>query len=231
MTRAVIFDIDGTLVDSVDLHAEAWQRAFQDFGKTTDFKTVRDQIGKGSDKLLPVFLSEAEVQEMGKQIQQHREEIFHRDYMDKIKPFPSVPELLRKIQDSGKKVALASSAKGPDLAHYKELLQIEDLLNAETSSDDASSSKPDPDIFQAALKQLGKIACDEVVVVGDTPHDAEAAGKAGIIAIGLLCGGVGEPTLRNAGCKQIFRDPAHLLARYDESLIMTAEGMMSAEKR
>jgi phosphoglycolate phosphatase-like HAD superfamily hydrolase len=125
--------------------------------------------------------------------------------------------LFERIKADGKRIALASSAKGDELEKYKKIANIADLVDAETSSDDAEQSKPHPDIFEAALERLGQISPERVVVIGDTPYDAEAAGKAGLRTIGVLCGGFPEADLRAAGCIAIYRDPADLLARYDTS--------------
>lgn len=217
--RAALFDIDGTLVDSVDQHAQAWQDAFKQFGVKTDFQQVREQIGKGADKLLPFFLSRLDIDKQGKQIVERREEIFHRDYQDSIQPFPGVRQLFEQVMNDGIQIALASSSKAKDLMFYKQLLNIEDLLDAETASEDANQTKPAPDIFGVALQKLGINDAAKAIVVGDTPHDVEGAGNAGMRSIGLLCGGVPEQTLRTAGALQIFRDPQDLLARYRESLI------------
>jgi phosphoglycolate phosphatase-like HAD superfamily hydrolase len=112
---------------------------------------------------------------------------------------------------------LASSAKADELATYKKLAGIDDLIDTETSADDAQRSKPSPDIFLAALERLEGIRREDVLAVGDTPYDAEAAGKAGLHTIGLLCGGWSEEDLRRASCVAIYEDPADLLAHYDES--------------
>jgi HAD superfamily hydrolase (TIGR01509 family) len=213
MTRAVIFDIDGTLVDSVDLHAQAWQRALQHFGHEVGFDAVRSQIGKGGDQLLPVFLSPEECERVGAELQAWRAELFRREYLPSVRPFPGVPELFRRLLDDGKQVAIASSAKGEEKEEYKRIAGVADLLDAETSAQDADRSKPAPDIFAAALERLGS-AASETVVVGDSPYDAQAAGKLGMRTIGLLCGGFAEADLRQAGCVEIHRDPAQLLQRY-----------------
>ena len=219
MVKAVIFDIDGTLVDTVDMHAEAWQRAFREFGKKIDFQTIRDQVGKGGDQLMPVFLSKEELDDFGKQLEKRRGEIYQEDYMPKAKPFPKVRELFERIKSDGKQIALASSAPKKELEFYKQLLNISDLLEEETSADDAQKSKPEPDIFQAAVNKLKDIRPADCIVVGDTPYDATAAAKAGIQAVGVLSGGFPEQWLRDSGCKEIYRDPADLLAQYGNSAI------------
>jgi HAD superfamily hydrolase (TIGR01549 family) len=219
MIKAVIFDIDGTLVDSVDLHARAWQEAFRRFGKEIPYERVRHQIGKGGDQLMPVFFSEDELDQFGEEMEKYRGELFKREYLSKVRAFPRVRELFQKIEEDGLRLALASSAKGDELKTYKKIADIEDLVEEETSSDDADKSKPHPDIFEAALERLGDVEPAEAIVVGDTPYDAEAAGKLNLRTIGVLCGGFPEGELRAAGCVQIFQGPADLLERYEESLI------------
>ena len=219
MIQAVVFDIDGTLVDSVDLHAEAWRAAFKKFGKTVAFADVRRQIGKGADQLLPVFFSPEELAHFGQELEEYRSQIYKKEYLPRVKAFPKVRELLERIRQDGKRIVLASSAKGDELNTYKKVARIDDLIEAETSSDDAEKSKPHPDIFDAALAELRDVARDKVAVVGDTPYDAEAAAKADLRTIGLLCGGWNENDLRRAGCIAIYRDPAELHGRYEESPI------------
>jgi HAD superfamily hydrolase (TIGR01549 family) len=217
MPQYILFDIDGTLVDSVDLHAEAWQVIFRKYGKEIPFQKVREQIGKGGDQLLPVFWSKEELESFGKEMEKERSELFLKEYMPRVKPFPKVPELFRRLLDDGKKIALATSAKEKELERLKEIAGINGLFDQETSSDDAEESKPHPDIFEAALKQVGDPNARDSVSVGDTPYDAEAAGKAGLPTVGMLCGGWPAEKLRAAGCIAVYRDPADLLARYDES--------------
>ncbi len=224
MIKAVIFDVDGTLVDSVDLHARAWQESLARFGKQFDFGRVRYQIGKGGDQLMPVFLSPQELEEFGEELEKYRGELFKREYLPQVKGFPAVRELFRRVQEEGLRIALASSARGDELKTYKRLARIEDLVGEETSSDDAEKSKPHPDIFVAALEKLEDVRPSEAVVVGDTPYDAEAAGKAGLQTVGLLSGGFPEEDLRAAGCVRIYRDAADLLANYDTSPLAKAGG-------
>ena len=217
MIEVVIFDIDGTLVDSVDFHAEAWQRAFRQFGREVAFADVRRQIGKGGDQLMPVFFSEEELARFGDEMEKWRGDLYKREYLPRVRGFPAVRELFLRVRQDGKRIALASSAKEDELGAYKRIARIEDLVEEETSADDAERSKPHPDIFEAALARLGEVAHDRIVVVGDTPYDAEAAGKAGLRTVGVLCGGFPEADLRAAGSVRIYRDPADLLARYDSS--------------
>ena len=217
MAKAVIFDVDGTLVDSVDQHARAWQDAFAEFGHSIEFSAIRSQIGKGGDQLLPMFLSADELDRIGGDLAARRKEILQQHYLHTIKGFPEVRSLFQLLLQKGFLIALASSAKGDELDYYKKVANIEDLVQEQTSSDDAARSKPYPDIFQAAMNRLSGVSPQTVWVVGDTPYDVEAAGKIGLSTIGLLCGGFAEADLRRAGCASIYPDPASLLLGYDNS--------------
>src|SRR5690349_11916444 len=171
MPQAAIFDIDGTLVDSVDLHASAWQEALVRFGHQVPFEQVRSQIGKGGDQFIPAFLSDAEQKDHGEEMEEWRSKLFRSKYLPMVRPFSAVPELLRRVRDSALKVAVASSAKKTELEIYLDIARITDLVDAATASDDAERSKPAPDIFQVALKKLS-VESSEAVAVGDTPYDA-----------------------------------------------------------
>jgi beta-phosphoglucomutase-like phosphatase (HAD superfamily) len=217
MIEAVIFDVDGTLVDSVDLHAMAWQETLRHFGFELPYERVRHEIGKGGDQLLPALLPGDVVERQGKAIEEYRAELFKREYRSRIRPFACVPALFERIKADGKRIALASSAKKDELAAYERIADIDGRADAETSSDDVEKSKPHPDIFEVALSKLGGVSPAAAIVVADTPHDAEAASRAGLRMIGMLCGGFPEDELRAAGCVAIYRDPADLLARYGES--------------
>jgi HAD superfamily hydrolase (TIGR01549 family) len=218
--EAVIFDIDGTLVDSVDLHAQAWKEAFKHFGKDVPYQQVRHQIGKGGDQLMPVFFSREELERFGEELEEYRSKLYKRDYIERVRAFPNVRELFLRIREDDRRIALASSAKADELSHYKRVANIEDLVEEETSADDAEKSKPHPDIFQAALDELGLSDAARAVIIGDTPYDAEAAGGAGLKKrIGLLCGGFPEKELRAAGMVEIYEDPADLLKHYQDSML------------
>ena len=168
---------------------------------------------------MPVFLSQDELIKFGDELNDYRSELFKREFLPQVKAFPSVRQLFQRILHDDKRIVLASSAKGDELKTYKTIAGIDDLVEGETSSDDAARSKPYPDIFQAALAQLGDVSPDNVLVVGDTIYDAEAAGKAHLRTIGVMCGGWSGDDLRQAGCIAVYRDPADLLHAYDASPI------------
>ena len=217
MPKAVIFDVDGTLIDSNDLHTECWLETFGHFGLHFTYDQVRSQIGKGGDQLLPALLSPDVLEQQSKAISRFRDDIFKRNYMSRVQPFPGVKALFERIRADGLEIVLASSGLQVEVDQHVETLGIGELISAATTSDDAESSKPEPDIFLAALKRLPADSRSDVWVVGDSPYDAQAAGKAGLRTIGLLCGGFPEPVLRSAGCAAVFESPQHLLAHYDTS--------------
>jgi HAD superfamily hydrolase (TIGR01509 family) len=223
MIRAAIFDVDGTLIDSVDIHARAWQIALEDFGHFVTFEDVRHQIGKGGDQLLPVFLSELEIKEKGEALENYRGDLYKREFMHTVKAFPMVRELFLRMRDEGIQALLASSAKSDELDYYKRLCKIDDLIDANTSADDAERSKPFPDIFQAALARTHGVRPQDAMVVGDTPYDITAAKRAGIASIGMLSGGFPEEELRDAGCIAIYESPAELLAKFERSPLVDQE--------
>ena len=185
MPKAAIFDLDGTLLDSVDLHALAWHEAMVKFGHDVTLEQVRSQIGKGGDKLIPVFLSADEQRDHGKELEEWRGKRFKTRYLPLVRPFSAVPDLLRRLRDGRLRIAVASSAKRDELDKYLDIAGIADLVDTTTSSEDADESKPAPDVFEIILKKL-KIAGADAVAIGDTPYDATAAGKAGVATIGVL---------------------------------------------
>jgi HAD superfamily hydrolase (TIGR01509 family) len=217
MLRAVLFDVDGTLVDSVDLHAQAWREAFARFRKQISFEKVRSQIGKGGDQLIPFFLSPDEVDRFGEDLDHFRAELWKKQYRSKVNPLPRVRELFERIRSDGRRIVLATSAKKEEIDLYIDQLGVRSLIEGMTTADDVEHSKPCPDVFVAALEVAQVESPKESIAVGDSPFDAEAAGRTGIITLGLLCGGFPESDLRRAGCVAIFKDPSDLLDRYADS--------------
>jgi phosphoglycolate phosphatase-like HAD superfamily hydrolase len=213
---AIVFDVDGTLVDSVDLHAAAWQRAFQHFGHPVSFKQARSQIGKGGDQLLPVFLSEEDQRDHGDALEEWRSDLFKSNYLPMIRPFSAVPALLGTLRRQGTRIGVASSAKKAELETYLRIAEVSDLVDETVSAEDAERSKPAPDIFASALDRLG-LPGEQVIAVGDSPYDAEAAAKLGIRTVGVLSGGFAEDALLAAGCIAVYPGIAALLSCYERS--------------
>lgn len=216
MLKAVLCDLDGTLLDSNHFHAEAWQRTFAEFGITVGFEEMVKQIGKGGDQVIPTFVPKERCEELEEPLKQFRKNLFHREYMDRIVPFSDARRLLERMRQEGLRLAVASSSDKGDLEAFLMLLKIHDLVEENTTADDASKSKPEPDIFQAALQRLG-IEPHEAMVLGDTPWDLEAAKKAGIPAVAVTCGGWTVDELKEAGAVQVYRDPADLLRQFETS--------------
>ncbi|MGZ5959136.1 MAG: HAD family hydrolase [Myxococcaceae bacterium] len=214
---AILFDIDGTLLDSVDLHARAWREAFLAFGKDIPFDEIRSQIGKGGDQLLPVFFTPSELAARGKEIERWRGDWYRLRYMASVRPFPGVRPLFQEVRKRGWTPVLASSAKKDELDSYVRVLDVGDLIDATTSKDDVARSKPFPDIFAAALDRVPAPERAGSWVVGDSPWDALAATQLGLPMLGFRCGGFAEADLRAAGARVLFDGPSDLLARLDDS--------------
>lgn len=216
--KAVLCDIDGTLIDSNVQHAESWQRTFAHFGIPATFEEVLRQIGKGSDNLIPVFVpNKGEREKLEPKLKEFRKKLFHREYIETIQPFPKSRELLQRMITQGLCVAVASSTDKEDLPKLKQIARIEDLIEKETTAGDAAHSKPEPDIFQAAMGKLG-LRREEVLALGDTPWDIEAAAKASVQTVAVTCGGWSRKDLSNAIA--VYDDPAQLLREFEHSPFM-----------
>jgi HAD superfamily hydrolase (TIGR01549 family) len=230
MSAAFLFDVDGTLIDSVDLHARAWQESLAHFGFDIPYEQVRAQIGKGGDQLLPVFVPADQLARIGAGIEEYRGRLFKREYLPRVKPFPRVRDLFLRIRRDGHRIALASSATASEVEIYKKLVNVDGLADVQTSSSDVDCSKPCPDVFEVALQRVGTDPIRSLVI-GDTPYDAIAARRAGLRAVGVLCGGFPEKDLRDEGCLKIYRDPADLLANYDELRAFVTRGPQTPGSR
>ena len=214
--RAVLFDVDGTLVDTNALHARAWVEALRHFGHDFPVETVHAQIGKGGDNLLPTLLGDIAARDR-QAIEDFRSALFKRDYLPRATPFPGVRALFELLVGDGVRIVLASSSGREEVAFHLALIGCEDLVAATTTRDDVESSKPCPDIFEAALARVAPIAAAETIVVGDSPWDALAAGRAGLNILGFRSGGFADALLLEAGAIALFDGPADLLARYEDS--------------
>jgi HAD superfamily hydrolase (TIGR01549 family) len=191
--QGIIFDVDGTLVDSNDLHTDCWLEAFRYFGKELERDVVRHQIGKGGDLLVPDLLNAREMLRFGEQVKEYRGELWKRAYMPRVRPFPGVKECLRELHAHRIRLALASSSEGEEVEYYTQLLGVGELLEGSTSKGDAQFSKPSPEIFRAALERIGTDRA-RTLAVGDTPYDILAAHRVPLPVAAVLCGGF-EPEL------------------------------------
>ena len=212
--RGVLLDLDGTLIDSNDAHAHAWVTALAASGFDSPFARVRRLIGMGGDKLLPEVAQVTKDSPQGQRISEDWGRIFARDYQPHLRPFPQVRGLVTRLREAGMKIAIASSSQEAQLDALLRIADIADLLDDTTSSDDASRSKPDPDIIGAALRTID-LPPAETLLLGDTPYDIEAAQRAGLQTVAVRCGGWGDADL--AGAIAIYDDPADLLARFGTS--------------
>jgi len=214
---AVLFDVDGTLLDSVDLHARAWCEAFRTFGKVVPFDRIRAQMGKGGDQVLPMFFTPAELAARGREIEGWRSHWYRHHYLPRVRPFPGVRSLFQSLRGRGWIPMLATSASEDELGFYVDVLDVGDLIDAVTSRDDAPCSEPSPDIFAAALERAPQDQRPGAWVVGDSPWDALAATRLGLPTVGLRAGGFPERDLLEAGVRVLFDGPWDLQARLDAS--------------
>ena len=206
--QAVLFDLDGTLVDSNEAHVAVWAQVLREAGHPVDAAAIRGQIGKGGDQLLPALVPGASEESIERWSDRHGV-LFKADHLARIRPLPDAHALLAGVHAAGATIVLASSASKEELDHYVDLLDAYALIEAGTSIDDVETSKPAPDIFGTALKKAG-VEPAEAIAVGDTPWDVEAAGRAGIATIALRSGGFSDDAL--AGAVAIYDDAAALLA-------------------
>ena len=214
--KAILLDIDGTLVDSNDKHTDCWVEAFAHYGKQVARDVVRQQIGKGGDLLVPDTLNAREMRKFGEKVKKYRGELWTKKYMKSVEPFPGIREALKELHQRGLKLAFASSSNENEVEYYVSLLEAEQLLEGSTSKGDAQFSKPSPEIFQAALERVGTKQ-EHTLVAGDTPYDVLASHRAGLAIAALLCGGFERDLLTKA--EFLFHDiPAMVreLDRIDE---------------
>lgn len=217
--KAVIFDIDGTLLDSNRAHAESFVAAFEKFGKKVSFDELICLIGMGADDILEKYLSKDEIEEFGEDLKEYRKQLFLEKHLPGLKVFPKVRELFEKLKADGFQTALASSASEEELEKYLEKLNISDFLDKETDSDEAEHAKPEPDIFLAAFEKLKNVEKQNVLIIGDTPYDAEAAGKAGLTIVGVTSGGWSREKLLEKGCAGVYENVAEIFEIYEKVFV------------
>jgi len=210
MRAGVLFDVDGTLVDTNFLHVVAWWHAFRARGQTVPMRKLHETVGQGADRFVETVLGRAD------DAVSSAHSDFYGPFLHELAAFPAAADLLRATKRSGLGVVLASSASDEEVTHLRAALDADDAIDAVTTKDDVDQSKPDPDIVEAALDK-GDVDRDRALLVGDTVWDIEAAARAGIDCVAVLSGGIHEHDLRAAGAVAVYRDPAHLLAEFDDS--------------
>ncbi|HEY1697793.1 MAG TPA: HAD family hydrolase [Polyangiaceae bacterium] len=213
--RGVLLDIDGTFLDSNDAHAAAYVEALAAEGLRVPFARIRPLIGMGSDKLLPAIGVDP-ASPAAQHVERAKKDLFDRRHLPTLAPCRGARDLLLVLKKRDLTLSVATSAAADELHGLLRAAHIADLVDVEATSSDASASKPDPDIVEAAIARA-KLPPSALVMIGDTRYDVEAAHRAGVRIIALRAGGSSDEDLRAA--EQIFDDPADLLARYDESLL------------
>lgn len=215
--EGVILDVDGTLVVSNDAHAQAWVEAFAAHGYEISFEQIRPLIGMGGDQVIPRMVPELNDKEgIGKKITDHRKELIINKFGSQVPPTNGSRDLVKKLREEGLHLIIASSATEEEMGVLLKAAQVDDLISEFTTSSDAEESKPEPDLVEAALSKA-QLHPDRTIMLGDTPYDIEAAGKAGVGVIAFRTGGFSDEQLQ--GAIAIYDDPADLLHHYEASPI------------
>jgi beta-phosphoglucomutase-like phosphatase (HAD superfamily) len=216
LLEGVIFDVDGTLVDSNDAHAESWVDTFAEAGYNVPFDVVRPLMGMGADKLLPKTIGVRNDSDQGKSLTSRRSEIFRQRYLPHLRPLRGSRALVLRVRSDGLKPMVATSAKDEELKELLKAAEVADLIETRATASDAKRSKPDPDIVHAAIGESGSQP-GNLVMIGDTPYDVEASIKAKVRVMAFRSGGWSDADLK--GAVEIYDGPADLLQRYDSSLL------------
>jgi HAD superfamily hydrolase (TIGR01509 family) len=218
--RAVLFDIDGTLLDSNDAHAHAWLDALRGHGMNVPFDLVRSKIGMGGDKLL-AELAGIDVDSIeGRSLTERRTAILKAHYVPDLGPLPGARVLVERVRARGLTCAAVTSSNGEELADLLRAAAVADLMDVVVTADDGDRSKPDPDLVELALERLG-LSPEEAVFIGDTPYDVAAASRAGVPVIAFRSGGWGDADFDGAAA--IYEGPQELASRIDQSLLARDE--------
>ena len=210
--KTLLFDVDGTLIDSNGAHADAWTQALHEHGVDVSVDDIRRMIGMGGDKILPAVAHVGEDSDKGQAIAARKKQIFSA-LLPGLQPTHGARSLLEYLTEQRVELIIATSADDQELASILEQARLDDLIPSRTTKDDAAASKPDPDIVHAALARSWAKP-EHTLMIGDTPYDIEAADRAGIGAIALRCGGY-WPDSSLRGALKIFDDPQALLVHWD----------------
>jgi phosphoglycolate phosphatase-like HAD superfamily hydrolase len=218
----VIFDVEGTLVDSTALTVRCWQETLQSFGFEFPFATLQRHSGEDGHDMLHALLPGPHVGRVVPRIIEAQGQRYRDKYLPRVAAFPAVRALFERVKRAGQLIALATSSSADELDHYLALTNTGDLVDAVACGDDVQHDKPNSALIEVAILRTGGITPEHAVMIGDTPYDAMAARRAGVAAIGLLSGGFSRQDLEASGCIAVYRDPADLLARYGETVRLQA---------
>lgn len=221
----MLFDVDGTLIDSSYIHTLCWWQAFRQAGYDVPMASIHRSVGMGGDRLISHLLPD-DRDRAGDEAMKAAHGALFSAHWPGLRPFEAASELLTACADLGLAVALASSAQKKDLEVLRSVLGADAIIDAAASSSDAKESKPDPDILLAAMDALD-LKPSDVVFVGDAVWDVYAAAKLDIGTIALTCGGTSAAELRDAGAIEVYEDPRDLLKNLSGSAI----GKLLSEKR
>lgn len=214
-TRAAVFDVDGTLVDTNYLHVAAWWEALRQAGHDVPSQSIHRAIGLGSSDLVAHLLGEERAREEAEALSAAHKTLYGQ-YFGRLTALPEAKRLLRRLADDGWKVVLATSAGGQELSALRTALDADDAISGMASADDVSEGKPAPEPVEQALELAGA-APERSVFVGDTVWDMQAGSRAGVTCVGLLCGGIPREDLEKAGADVVYDDPERLLASLAQS--------------
>ena len=211
--RAAILDIDGTLVDTNYHHSIAWYRAFRQHGIVLPIWKIHTHIGMGGDQLVASLTDEETDEEKGDDIRS-AEKALYMALIEEVEPVAEAREFVVDLKESGHTIVLASSAKEDEVEHYLDLLDVREVADAWTTSADVEETKPEPDLVKAAMEKAGD---GDAVMVGDTPWDIEAAGKADVPTVAVITGGFSRAELEEAGAVAVFESVAELRSQVGET--------------
>lgn len=215
----VLFDIDGTLIESNEAHALSWVHALREEGYHCSLDEVCPLIGMGGDHLLPALLQISAESDIGKRLSKRKKEIFFSEHLPQLQPTPGARELIQKLRELGLKLAVATSASDEEVKALLNICRANDLIPAKTSRTEAGSSKPSPNVVEVALEKIQTYP-SETLMLGDTPYDIEAALKAGVQSVAFRCGGWTDDEL--PGALAHFDHPLDLLNNLEFSPLAPA---------
>ena len=218
----VIFDVEGTLVDSTALTMRCWQETLQSFGLEFPLATLQRHSGQDGHDMLHALIPGPHVSRVVPRILEAQGERFHAKYLPRVAAFPEIRALFERVKHAGQMIAVATSSSADELDHYLALTNAGDLVDAVACGEDVEHDKPNSALIEVALLRTGCLAPKHAAMIGDTPYDAMAARRAGVAAIGMLSGGFSRQDLESRGCIAVYRDPADLLARFGETARLRA---------